>query len=185
MRATVAFFACSAFLVGCAATPIPEPPVQFDTVVVTSDLPATRLYADAVAAFSTANWTLISGAEGELTTFIRPDGVRPNATQAEGLDSLTLRVRVAPLSPDADTTIVPDLADADYAGPDLSNRDLSDPARGQNEPDSLRRAALPDPLTTGSAVLTARIGADGAEARDVLIRTARILAGLDGTISYR
>ena len=173
-------------LIGCSATPIPQPPAAFETVVVTSPLPATSLYADATAAFLRANWRPVTGAEGSLTTFIRPDGA--------GEDGPLLRVAVRSLTTPVDTVrapAAPDLADADYAGPDLSNRDLTDPARGQNEPDSLRRDVLPDALTTGTAVLVVTL--EGAppgiplstEGRDVLVRTARVLAGVDGTISYR
>lgn len=42
-----------------------------------------------------------------------------------------------------------------------------------------------EPEGADDAVLTATAGVDGPEARDVLIRTARILAGVSGTLSYR
>ena len=42
-----------------------------------------------------------------------------------------------------------------------------------------------EPEGEDDAVLTATVGRDGPEGRDVLIRAARILAGVSGTLSYR
>lgn len=167
-------------LAGCR-TPIPPPPERFDTVVLRSELAATPLYADALAAFLRANWEPLTGDDtDDLSMRILPEGEAPGA----GGSGLVVRVLVLPVSAPPDTTR-PDLADADYAGPDLSRRDLNDPARGQNEPDSLRRRVLPDSLTTGASVLTATVDARSPEARDVLIRTARVLAAVQGTLTYR
>lgn len=170
-----------AALVGCFPTRIPPPPEHFDTVVLTSDFAASKLYAEGLAAFLRANWEPLAGDDADaLTMRILPDGT-PFEPDGSGL---IVRVAVRPLTAPADTTL-PDLADADYAGPDLARRALSDPARGQNEPDSLHRRARPDSLTTGAAVLTASVDPAFPDARDVLIRTARILAGVRGTLSYR
>jgi hypothetical protein len=168
---------------GCGPTRIPPPPEQFDTVVLASDLAAAPLYADALAAFLRNNWEPVTGADDtdDLTMQILPDGERVDVDGS----TLVVRITVLPVNvPPADTTR-PDLADGDYAGPDLSRRDLSDPARGQNDPDSLRRLVLPDSLTTGSAVLTATVDARLPDARSVLLRTARILTSVEGTLSYR
>jgi hypothetical protein len=176
-------FALSLLLAaGCSPTRIPPPPERLDAVVLTSNLAATALYADALAAFLRNNWEPLTGDGGsdDLSMRILPDGERVEG----GGPTLVLHVAVRPVNaPDEEP--IPDLADADYAGPDLSRRDLSDPARGQNEPDSLRRRVLPDSLTTGSAVLTATIDASLPGARAVLIRTARILASVQGDLSYR
>jgi hypothetical protein len=167
--------------IGCSPTRIPPLPERFDTVVLTSDLAATALYADALAAFLRNNWEPLTGEDtDDLTMRILPDGERLDLDTTD----LVVHVLVLPVSVPPDTTR-PDLADADYAGPDLSRRDLNDPARGQNEPDSLRQRVLPDSLTTGAAVLTATVAADRPGARAVLVRTARILAGVEGTLSYR
>jgi hypothetical protein len=168
---------------GCGPTRIPPPPAEFDTVVLTSDLAATSLYADAFAAFLRNNWEPVTGLDetDDLTMQILPDGERVDDDRRP----LVVRVTVRPVNvPPADTTR-PDLADADYAGPDLSRRDLNDPARGQNEPDSLRRRVLPDSLNTGSAVLTATVDPSFPDARSVLLRAARILTSVEGTLSYR
>ena len=176
-------FALGVLLVaGCSPTRIPPPPERFDTVVLTSGLAATSLYADALAAFLRNNWEPLTGADDsdDLSMRILPDGERVES----GRPALVLHVAVRSVNaPDEDE--IPDLADADYAGPDLSNRDLNDPARGQNEPDSLRRRVLPDSLTTGSAVLTATVDASLPDSRDVLTRAARILASVQGDLSYR
>ena len=167
---------------GCSPTRIPPPPERFDTVVLTSDFAASKLYAEGLAAFLRANWEPLSGGgdTDDLTMRILPDGTR---LEPDG-SSLIVRVEVWPVNAPADTT-QPDLADAEYAGPDLARRELNDPARGQNHPDSLRRRVRPDSLTTGAAVLTASVDPAFPDARDVLIRTARILAGVRGTLSYR
>jgi hypothetical protein len=179
--AVAALGAALCLAAGCSPTRIPPPPERFDTVVLTSDLAATSLYSDALAAFLRNNWEPLAGdTSDELTMRILPDGERLDL----GGDDLVVHVLVLSVSAPPDTTR-PDLADADYAGPDLSRRDLNDPARGQNEPDSLRRRVLPDSLTTGSAVLTATVDADLPDARDALVRTARILASVQGTLSYR
>lgn len=172
---------CVLLLAAGCRTPIPPPPETFDTVVLTSELAATPLYADALAAFLRANWEPLPSDDSDaLTMRVLPEGERPEA----GGSGLVVLVLVLPVSAPADTTL-PDLADADYAGPDLSRRDLNDPARGQNEPDSLRRRVLPDSLTTGASVLTATVDPRHPEARDVLIRTAKALAAVRGTLSYR
>ena len=170
---------------GCGSTRIPPPPEQFDTVVLTSDLAAAPLYADALAAFLRNNWEPVTGLDDtdELSMRILPDGER---VEFDG-STLILRVNVRPFDvAAADTstdTTRRDLADADYAGPDLSRRDLNDPARGQNEPDSV--FARRDALNVGSAVLTATVDASFPDARSVLLRTARILTSVEGTLSYR
>lgn len=168
---------------GCGPTRIPPPPEQFDTLVLTSDLAAAPLYADALAAFVRNNWEPVTGLDhdDDLVMHILPDGER-----VDGADPpMILRVGIRPLNVPAADTTQPDLADADYAGPDLSRRDLNDPARGQNEPDSLRRRVRPDSLTTGSAVLTATVEPDRDGGRDVLLRAARILTSVQGELSYR
>lgn len=169
-------------LAACAPTRIPPPPAHFDTIVVASDLAPTELYADALAAFFRANWGSVPG-RGDadaLSTWIVPDGAR---LRPDG-SGLALHVTVRAVTAPPDTT-APGLTDGDYAGPDLSRRTLNDPARGQNDPDSLFVETIPDGLTVGDAVLTARIDGREAGARDVLIRAARILAGVEGTLSYR
>lgn len=42
-----------------------------------------------------------------------------------------------------------------------------------------------EPEGEDDAVLTATVGVDGPEGRDVLIRSARVLASVSGTLSYR
>jgi len=185
-RAFLPTIALAALLAaGCGSTRIPPPPEQFDTVVLTSDLAAAPLYADALAAFLRNNWQLVPGSDAsdELSMRILPDGER---VEFDG-STLILRVAVrpfdvAPADTSADSTRR-DLADADYAGPDLSRRDLNDPARGQNEPDSV--LSRRDALNVGSAVLTATVDASFPNARAVLLRAARILASVEGSLSYR
>lgn len=170
---------------GCGPTRIPPPPEQFDTLVLTSDLAASPLYADALAAFIRNNWEPVTGFDhdDDLVMHILPDGERVDGDAPPMVLHIGIRPSdVAPADTAADAT-QRDLADVDYAGPDLSRRDLEDPARGQNEPDStlFRR----DALNVGSAVLTATVEPSGEGARDVLLRAARILASVEGTLSYR
>lgn len=182
--ATLALLLIAAGAIGCGATRIPPPPASFDTVEVTSELTANRLYAAALAAFLRNNWESITDDTGGLTMLIRPDGA---STRPDGPD-LLVRVLVQPLDPESDPESdepSPDLADPDYAGPDLSRRELADRARGQNDTDSLRIVARTDSTNMGSAVLTASVSEATPDTRDVLIRTAKILASVSGTISYR
>jgi len=171
--------------VGCGSTRIPPPPERFDTLVLTSDLAAAPLYADALAAFVRNNWEPVTGFDhdDDLVMHILPDGERVDGDEPPMVLHIGIHPSdVAPADTAADTT-QPDLADGDYAGPDLSRRDLADPARGQNEPDSVlfRR----DALNVGSAVLTATVEPNSDGARDVLLRAARILTSVEGTLSYR
>lgn len=170
---------------GCGSTRIPPPPAQFDTLVLTSDLAAAPLYADALAAFVRNNWEPVTGFDhdDDLAMHILPDGERVDGDEPPMVLHIGIRpFDVAPADTSTDTTR-PAPADVDYAGPDLSRRDLADPARGQNEPDSIlfRR----DALNVGSSVLTATVEPSGEGARDVLLRAARILASVEGTLSYR
>lgn len=170
---------------GCGPTRIPPPPERFDTVVLTSDLAAAPLYADALAAFLRNNWKLVpdNDASDELTMRILPDGEPLGGDAPPHVLRVVVRPSgITPADTSADTS-GPDRADVDYAGPDLSRRDLRDPARGQNEPDSIlfRR----DALNVGSAVLTATVDPSLLDARSVLLRAARILASVEGELSYR
>jgi hypothetical protein len=166
---------------GCGPTRIPPPPAAFDTVVVTSSLTANALYADALAAFIRNNWEYVPDETGGLTLLILPDGA---SADPDALD-LLLRVVVVPLDPETGEPVPDDLADPDYAGPDLSRRELEDRLRGQNDVDSLRALARLDPTNVGSAVLTVSMGEATPATRSVLVRAAKILASVSGTISYR
>lgn len=165
--------------VGCGTTPIPPTPASFDTVVVTSSLSADGLYADGLAAFIRAGWEPLTPDEEGLIVSIRPDGMRTTST------ALLVTLRVEPLGTDPDTP-APDLADPDYGVPDLARGDVvEDVSREPYDPDSLYAEADPHPITQGAAVLTATVDASQPGARRVLIRTAKILAAVSGTISYR
>lgn len=166
---------------GCGPTRIPPPPATFDTIVLTSDLAANKLYAEALAAFVRNNWESVPDETGGLTLLILPDG----ASVDPGAPDLLLRVLVQPLDPETGEPVPADLADPDYAGPDLANRELEDRLRGQNDVDSLRLRARLDPTNVGSAVLTASVSEATPETRDVLIRAAKILASVSGAITYR
>lgn len=134
-------------LAGCSPTRIPPLPEQFDTVVLTSDLAATELYADALAAFVRNNWEPVTGGDtgGDLATRILPDGERVDGTRTPRV----VQVIVVPTDPtSAPSDLIP-------------------------------------PLTVGSAVLTATVDPSLPGARDVLTRTARILASVQGDLSYR
>ena len=118
---------------------------------------------------------------GGLTLLILPDGasVDPDAPD------LFVRVIVQPLDPETGEPVPADLADPEYGGPDLARRELSDRLRGQNDVDSLRAAARLDPTNVGSSVLTASVREATPETRSVLVRAAKILTSVSGTITYR
>ncbi len=181
LRATLALLLIAT--AGCGSTRIPPPPAAFDTVVLTSEFSANRLYAEGLAAFIRNNWASVPDTTGGLTMLIRPDGaaLRPDAPD------LLVRVVVRPFDAASAEPVepAPDLADPDYAGPDLSRRELNDRLRGQNDTDSLRIRARIDPTNVGSAVLTASVSDANPATRDVLIRAAKILASVSGTLSYR
>jgi hypothetical protein len=166
---------------GCGPTRIPPPPATFDTVVLTSDFAANRLYAEALAAFVRNNWESVPDETGGLTLLILPDG----ASVDPGAPDLLLRVLVQPLDPETGEPVPDDLAELDYGGPDLARRELEDRLREQNDVDSLRALARLDPTNVGSAVLTASVDEVNPATRDVLIRAAKILTSVAGTVSYR
>ncbi len=174
--------ACFALLlvVGCGPTRIPSLPETFDTVVVTSTLAADELYAEGLAAFIRANWEPLAPDEEGLVITILPDGARLEADSSE----VVVRLRVERLG-DPDPKATPDLANPDYGVPDLARRELNDASREQNDPDSSLAEARPPALTQGDAVLTASVDASKPGARAVLVRAAKILAAVSGTISYR
>ena len=166
---------------GCSPTRIPPLPESFDTVVVTSTLSADALYADGLAAFIRANWEPVAPDEEGLVITILPDGTQPEPDSA----AVVVRVRVERLGAPEPDGGSPDLADPDYGVPDLARRELEDPSREQNDPDSARAALDPPPITQGDAVLTATVDLSKPGARQVLVRTAKILAGVRGELSYR
>ena len=166
---------------GCGSTRIPPPPATFDTIVLTSERAANKLYTEALAAFVRNNWESVPDETGGLTLLILPDG----ASVDPGAPDLLLRVIVRPIDPETGEPVPDELADPDYAGPDLSRRELGDRLRGQNDVDSLRALARLDPTNVGSAVLTASVSEANPATRSVLIRAAKILASVSGTISYR
>ncbi len=172
-------------LVGCGSTEIPPLPETFDTVVVTSSLPADELYADGVAAFLRSNWEPLTPTEEGLVVSVLPDGMRDDST------ALLVTLRVVPAGAGAGAAAPeragPDLADPDYGVPDLARGDVvEDASREPVEPESLRAAAADRPaITEGDAVLTATVDASRPGARRVLVRTAKILAAVRGDLSYR
>lgn len=166
---------------GCGPTRIPPPPTTFDTIVLTSEFTANKLYAEALAAFLRNNWESVPDETGGLTLLILPDGA---SVDPEAPD-LLLRVVVEPLDPETGEPVPADLADPEYGGPDLARRELEDRLREQNDVDSLRALARLDPTNVGSAMLTATVSEATPDTRAVLIRTAKILASVSGTITYR
>lgn len=99
----------------------------------------------------------------EFYTVVLTSSLNPDKLYAEGL-AVFLRAgwsSVTPTEAGLTATILPDGA--------------------ENVPLAVRVEAG----GAGSAVLTATSGIDGPEAWDVLRRTARLLTGVSGTISYR
>ncbi len=108
---------------GCGSTRIPPPPATFDTIVLTSERAANKLYTEALAAFVRNNWESVPDETGGLTLLILPDG----ASVDPGAPDLLLRVIVRPIDPETGEPVPDELADPDYAGPDLSRRELGRP----------------------------------------------------------
>ncbi|MEM1043678.1 MAG: hypothetical protein AAGI91_13755 [Bacteroidota bacterium] len=164
---------------GCGTTPIPPPPETFDTVVLTSSLPASTLYAHGVAAFVRAGWEPLTPMEEGLVVMVRPDGTRADST------AILVTLRVEPLGSDPDG-LASGLADPDYGVPDLARGGVGeDASREQVDPEALRAGAERPAITEGDAVLTATVDASRPGARRVLVRTAKILAAVRGDLSYR
>lgn len=96
-------------------------------------------------------------------TVVLTSGFGPDKLYAEGLAAF-LRAgwaSVSPGEPGLTTTILPEGTE------------------------DIPLAVRVEPEGEDDAVLTATVGVGGPEGRDVLVRTARILAGVSGTLSYR
>lgn len=121
------------------------------------------LLALAAAALAGCRATEIPPPPATFNTVVLTSDFRPDKLYAEGLAAF-LRAGWEPITPVEEgltTTIRPEGSD------------------------EILLAVRVEPAGEDDAVLTATVSRSGPEARDVLIRTARVLAGVTGTLSYR